>query len=42
MATTGPSYDKFGAHDLIVSRDEIRRLATTISAASPTMPSPRP
>src|SRR5258708_39288036 len=28
MATTAPSYDKFGAQDLIVSRDEIRRLAT--------------
>src|SRR5260370_4991259 len=25
MATTAPSYDKFGARDLIVSRDEIRR-----------------
>jgi acetyl esterase/lipase len=35
MATTGPSYDKFGAHDLIVSRDEIRRLATAYLGGQP-------
>jgi epsilon-lactone hydrolase len=35
MATTAPSYDKFGAHDLIVSRDEIRRLATAYLGGKP-------
>jgi len=35
MATTAPSYDKFGARDLIVSRDEIRRLATAYLGGKP-------
>ncbi len=35
MATTGESYDKFGARDLIVSRDEIRRLATAYLGGKP-------
>jgi epsilon-lactone hydrolase len=35
MATTAPSYDKFGANDLIVSRDEIRRLATAYLGGQP-------
>jgi epsilon-lactone hydrolase len=35
MATTGSSYDKFGAKDLIVSRDEIQKLATVYLGGQP-------